>query len=110
MVYDTLHDSSHLNAENLDRLYKDVEVCYENFKMVMDDYQKGIGVTPSDVYHYSKGLMDHYEIYRKELKTTIVNFDSDSSDEDFIDNRDDVDFDDEIEDEDSEDDYIEFIG
>ena len=109
MVYEKLHDFSHPNAENLDRLYKDVEVCYENFKMIMDDYQKGIGVTASDVYYYSTGLIDNYKTYTKELKTTILNLDSDSSDEDFIDNRDFVDFDDEIDDEDSEDDYIEFI-
>ena len=45
-----LHDSSHPNAEHLDRLYKDVKVCYKNYKNIMVAYQKSISVTPSDVF------------------------------------------------------------
>ena len=63
MVFEKLHDSSYPNTEHLDGLYKDVEACYENFKKVMDDYQKGIGVTPSDVYYY--------EICKKRIKNNL---------------------------------------
>ena len=97
MVYrkygcDKLYDSSHPKAVYLDRLYKDVDVCYGNYQNVMVDYQKGVGVTPSDVNQYFKELKNHYKRYKKAFKEAIENSDSDSSDEDeyeedFIDDR-----------------------
>ena len=65
IVYKKLHDSSYPNAEHLDRLYKDVEACYENHKKALYDSQMGIGVTPSDINYYYKGLIRFYRSYKK---------------------------------------------
>lgn len=116
MLYEKLHDSTHPNAEHLDRLCKNIEVGYENLKNAMVDYQKVVGVTTSDVFENFKGLNNHYKMYKREFKGTIEN--SDYSDEDFMDNRDFEDVDNEIENDDCVDekedsydeDYIEYKG
>ena len=75
MSYEKIHDSSHPNAE-LDRLCKDVEACYENYEKALYDRQMGIGVTPSDINYYYKGLLSFYKSYKKVLRETIKNSDS----------------------------------
>ena len=77
MMYDKLHDSSHPNAEHMDRLYRDVDASYENYQNVMVDYQKGVGVTLSDVNRCYEGLEYYYKRYKEVFTGTIENSDSD---------------------------------
>ena len=63
--YKRLHDSSHPNADELDKLYKNVEVCYENYCDCSVAYAKGIGVCSSAVNSYFKALENYYKTYKK---------------------------------------------
>ena len=79
MVYDKLHDSSHPNAELLDKLYKDVEACNENYTNVIVSYKNSIDVTFSDVFACCIMVVCYYKRYKKAFKETIENSDSNSS-------------------------------
>ena len=63
--YNRLHDSSYPNADELDKLYKNVEVCYQNYCDCSVAYAKEISVCSSAVNSYFKALKNYDKTYKK---------------------------------------------